>query len=91
MLSKVKSKVDPAETKPKVLEFFTQNIYDRGVNIFFRSYLFESLRIILDRHTKDFFRTARAVLLDKASSIIASEREANAVGMIEASIDRAND
>jgi hypothetical protein len=91
MLSIVNSKVAPADTKPNELEFFTSKIYDKGAKIFFKSYRFESFLIILDKHTSDFLRTANAVLLDNAKSKIASERDVRAGGIIEASIDKAND
>ena len=47
--------------------------------------------IILARQTSDFFLTTNVVLLERARSKIASASEANACGIMVASIESARD
>jgi hypothetical protein len=75
----------------KELEFFVSNISESGEKTFFKSYLFGSFRIILARHTKAFLRTIGIVLLERASSKMASDNVVRDCGIIVANIERARD
>lgn len=73
------------------LEFFVSNISESGEKTFFKSYLFGSFRIIRARHTNAFLRTIGVVLVERASSKIASDKVVSDCGIIVANIERARD
>lgn len=88
---KVKRSEAPPLIKLNEFVFFTSNIYERGVKIFLRSYLFGSFFTILDKQIRAFFLTALVVLFESAKSKTASAIVVNELGIIVASIERAKD